>query len=173
MAILRDVGRALLLGLLAVLMVGCSHPPAANRPLTIGPQSSTPAPSTSTGAATTAPSSAASADQEVALAGVRAEISDFLTAWRDNGYAEASRTYLDPSQWLPPAEPAPTLTSARIVAFRPQASTSTSTLVVEVDPEMTFSSNPGAWGNGTNSRFVTATARASSPPYVLAFSTSQ
>jgi hypothetical protein len=106
MAILRSVERALLRGLLAVHMAGCSQPPA-NRPLTTGLQSSTPAPSTSTGTATTAPSFATSADQELALAGVRAEISEFLRAWRDNGYAEAAGPIWTRANGCPSPSPPP------------------------------------------------------------------
>lgn len=173
MLMLGAVARVLVVGLLPLALVGCSHPADLNAPVSTALPSTISAPAASSREASPLPRPVSSAEQASAYVAVQGEVSAFLALWQKRGYAEASRMYLDPGQWLPSAEPAPTLVSARIVAFRPGGCASATACQVEVDLEMTFSGNAGAWGNGVNSRFVTATARAGTIPYVLAFATSQ
>lgn len=44
--------------------------------------------------------------------------------------------------------------------------------VVDVVLDLTFSGDSGAWGPGVNERFVTATSRSGTVPYVLELATS-
>ena len=109
----------------------------------------------------------------IALTAVQAELRDFLEVWRTKGYATASAAYLVPSQRLLSSEAAPVLTSGRVAYWREDQWTSADDFVVYVDFDLTFSGNSGAWGTGTNSRFVTATSRAGTIPFVLELATSR
>jgi hypothetical protein len=112
-------------------------------------------------------------DRAVAYTKVQAELRDFLDLWRAKGYAEASKAYLVLGEQADPSDDVPMLASGQVVKVNPDDWTSTDLFVVSVDFDLTFSGNTGAWGNGTNSRFVTATARAGAIPYVLEFATSR
>ncbi len=108
-----------------------------------------------------------------AITKVRTELDAFLALLTSKGYGAASEAYLVPGEQLTPQDSGPVLTSGRVTAFREDVWTSTGSLVVDVDLYLTFSGNSGAWGNGTNSRVVTATARMGAIPYVLEFATSR
>ena len=92
--------------------------------------------------------------------------------WESKGYATASKTYLGPEGQVTSPEVAPVLASGRVVVMRPGEWTSADRFVVDVDLDLTFSSDPGAWGAGVNTRFVTAIARPGAIPYVLELATS-
>jgi hypothetical protein len=102
---------------------------------------------------------------------VQAELTDFLAMWKAKGYAEASQAYLAPDVQATSSDDVPVLASGRVVTVRPDQWTSADLFVVYVDFDLTFSGNIGAWGTGTNSRFVTAASRTGSIPYVLDLAT--
>lgn len=112
-------------------------------------------------------------DRAAAYTKVQEELRDFLDLWRAKGYAEASRAYLVPGDQPSPSDVVPVLSSGRVVTVNPEEWTSKDVFVVSVDFDLTFGGYAGAWGNGTNSRFVTATARTGAIPYVLELATSR
>jgi hypothetical protein len=91
--------------------------------------------------------------------------------WKSKGYAEASKAYLVPGEQASPSDVVPVLASGRVVAVRPDQWTSPDLFVVFVDLDLAFSGNAGTWGTGVNHRFVTATARTGTIPYVLELAT--
>jgi hypothetical protein len=110
-------------------------------------------------------------NQAVAYSTIQRELNDFLDVWKTKGYGPASEAYLVPGEQIGPSDTAPVLTSGRVSAFREGKWTSPDLVVGQVDFDLTFSGNTGAWGTGINSRFVTATARSGTIPYVLEFAT--
>jgi hypothetical protein len=109
-----------------------------------------------------------------ALTAVQTELRDFLELWRTDGYATASAAYLVASEQLPPSAPAGILASGRITYLTEDEWTSADLFVVFVNVDLTFRGDSGGnWASGTNSRFVTARARAGTIPYVLEFATSR
>jgi hypothetical protein len=103
---------------------------------------------------------------------VRTEITGFLDAWVTTGYARASTAYLVPEDQVTPPAVGPVLASGRIRALRPGQWTSQDLFVVDVDLDLSFTGDPVAWGNGVNTRFITAAARSGAIPYVLELATS-
>lgn len=148
------------------LLGGCAQPsPAA--PAQSPP--STPTTSPSTGP--TSRGTGITMEEAAAYSKVQIELTDFLEAWRTKGYAEASKAYLAPDMQPTSADGALVLASGRVVNVIPDEWTSNDLFVVAVDFDLTFTGNSGAWGQGLNSRFVTATARTGPTPYVLDFAT--
>jgi len=124
-------------------------------------------PSASPSAAT----SGSDVDRTTAYSRIKSELTDFLDAWKTKGYAEASKAYLGPEEQATSPDDVLELASGRVVTLRPDQWTSPDLFVVYVDLDLTFSGDAGAWGTGVNSRFVTATARTGTIPYVLEFAT--
>ena len=91
--------------------------------------------------------------------------------WKTKGYAEASKAYLAPDMQATSPDDVLVLASGRVVTLRPDRWTSADLFVVYVDFDLTFSGNAGMWRTGVNPRFVTATARTGTIPYVLEFAT--
>ena len=151
--------RLLCFGVAMVLVAGCSSPTTS---LPSGAPSTTPSAAIST----------ADADHAAAYARVQSELTDFLAVWKSKGYAEASKAYLAPDEQATSSHDVPVLASGRVVTLRPGQWTSAELFVVDVDLELTFTGDPVAWGNGVNERFVTATARTGTIPYVLELATS-
>jgi len=143
-----------------VLVAGCSSPTTS---LPSGAPSTTPSAAIST---------TADADHAAAYARVASELTDFLDMWKTKGAAEASKAYLAPDEPATSSDDVPVLASGRVVTLRPGQWTSAELFVVDVDLELTFTGDPVAWGNGVNERFVTATARTGTIPYVLELATS-
>lgn len=112
-------------------------------------------------------------NRAIAYTTIQRELTDFLEMWRTKGYAAASGTYLVPDQQLAASETAVVLVSGRLTAFRENEWTLPTRVRVEVDFDLTFSGYSGAWGTGTNTRFVTATTRSGPIPYVLELATSR
>jgi hypothetical protein len=110
-------------------------------------------------------------NRAVAYATIQRELIDFLDMWKTKGYGPASEAYLVPGEQLSPSDTPLVLTSGRVTAFREGEWTSADVVLVDVDFDLTFSGSSGAWGTGKNSRFVTATARTGTIPYVLEFAT--
>jgi hypothetical protein len=161
--------------LAVTLLAGCSQP-SPQAPLvtpSAAPNSATSrtdapvTPSASPSAAT----SGSDVDRTTAYSRIKSELTDFLDAWKTKGYAEASKAYLAPDEQATSSDGVLVLASGRVVTLRPDQWTSADLFVVYVDFDLTFSGNTGAWGTGVNSRFVTATARTGTIPYVLDFAT--
>jgi hypothetical protein len=110
-------------------------------------------------------------ERAVAYTKIQAELGDFLNLWRTNGYPEASKAYLAPDMQATSSDDVVMLASGRVVTVTPDEWTSPDLFVVYVDFDLTFAGSFGAWGTGRSSRFVTATARTGSIPYVLDFAT--
>ena len=151
--------RLLCFGVAMVLVAGCSSPTTS---LLSG------APSTTASAT----ASRTDADRTAAYSRVQSELTDFLDMWKTKGAAEASKAYLAPDEQATSSDDVPVLASGRVVTLRPGQWTSAELFVVDVDLELTFTGDPVAWGNGVNERFVTATARTGTIPYVLELATS-
>ena len=151
--------RLLCFGVAMVLVAGCSSP-------------TTSLPSRAPSTTPSAAISTADADHAAAYARVQSELTDFLAVWKSKGYAEASKAYLAPDEQATSSHDVPVLASGRVVTLRPGQWTSAELFVVDVDLELTFTGDPVAWGNGVNERFVTATARTGTIPYVLELATS-
>ena len=151
--------RVLCFGMAMVLVAGCSSPTTS---LPSGAPSTTPSAAIST----------TDADHAAAYARVASELTDFLDMWKTKGAAEASKAYLAPDEPATSSDDVPMLASGRVVTLRPGQWTSAELFVVDVDLELTFTGDPVAWGNGVNERFVTATARTGTIPYVLELATS-
>lgn len=129
-------------------------------------------PAATTGSSTTSQVVAsATVDRSAAYAKVQSELNDFLEMWRSQGYAAASAAYLVPGQQVRSGETAPTLVTGRVARAQPGDWIPPSQLTVDADLDLTFQGNSGAWGNGVNSRIVSATARSGAIPYVLEFAT--
>ena len=157
------------------LLAGCSQP-SPQAPLVT--PSATPNSATSRTDAPVTPSASPSAatsgsdvDRTTAYSRIKRELTDFLDAWKTKGYAEASKAYLVSGEQPSPSDVVPVLASGRVVAVRPDQWTSPDLFVVFVDLDLAFSGYAGTWGTGVNSRFVTATARTGTIPYVLEFAT--
>ena len=150
--------RLLCFGVAMVLVAGCSSP-------------TTSLPSRAPSTTPSAAISTADADHAAAYARVQSELTDFLAVWKSKGYAEASKAYLVPGEQASPSDVVLVLASGRVAAVTPDQWTSPDLFVVYVDLDLTFSGDAGAWGTGVNSRFVTATARTGTIPYVLEFAT--
>jgi hypothetical protein len=166
--------RAIALGLLSATAMGCSLTARDPSPsVTTG--SSAPTIPGSNGSSSLSATASASEDRASAYAELESEITAFLEAWRDKGYATASQIYLVPNQ-QPQAgdsgEPLPVLVAGRILTFRQLEWTSGTNIVVNVDLDLEFKGYAGAWGNGKNNRFVSATARTGAIPYILEFDSS-
>jgi hypothetical protein len=158
------------------LLAGCSQP-SPQAPLVT--PSATPNSATSRTDAPVTPSASPSAatsgsdvDRTTAYSRIKSELTDFLDAWKTKGYAEASKAYLGPEEQATSPDDVLVLASGRVVTLRPGQWTSAELFVVDVDLELTFTGDPVAWGNGVNERFVTATARTGTIPYVLELATS-
>jgi hypothetical protein len=157
------------------LLAGCSQP-SPQAPLVT--PSATPNSATSGTDAPVTPSATPSAiatgtdaDRTAAYSRVQSELTDFLAVWKTKGYAEASKAYLAPDMQATSSDDVLVLSSGRVVTVRPDQWTSKDLFVVYVDFDLTFSGSTGAWGTGVNSRFVTATARTGTIPYVFEFAT--
>lgn len=168
---------AICLGAAVALVTGCSSTvsvPAVTAPTSAAPTSAAPTSAAPTSAAPTSASAAVTTSdtqRAAAYARVQAELTDFLAMWKAKGYAEASQAYLAPDVQATSSDDVPVLASGRVVTVRPDQWTSADLFVVYVDFDLTFSGNSGAWGTGTNSRFVTAASRTGSIPYVLDLAT--
>jgi hypothetical protein len=161
--------------LAVALLAGCSQP-SPQAPLVT--PSAAPSSATSRTDAPVTPSASPSAatlgsdaDRATAYARVTSELADFLDAWKAKGYATASKAYLAPAMQATSPDDVLVLASGRVVNVRPDQWTSADLFVVYVDFDLTFAGSFGAWGNGRSSRFVTATARTGTIPYVLDFAT--
>ena len=143
---------------LAMALAGCVQPPPVASPQT---------PSTSPRVIL----SGIPLNQASAYAKIQTELVAFLDLWRTKGYGPASEAYLVPGEQVTSPDVGPVLTSGRVTAFSPDPWTSEDQVVAAVDLDLTFSGDPGAWGTGVNSRFVTATARTGAIPYVLELAT--
>ena len=158
----RVVSCALVLAVLG----GCSRPsPGAPA------QSPSSLPTTRVSITSTARPSGVTEEQALAYAQIMTELTDFLDAWKTKGYADASKAYLAPDLQATSADDVLVLASGGVVNIRPDEWTTKDLFVVYVDFDLTFAGNFGAWGNGRSSRFVTATARTGTIPYVLDFAT--
>ena len=150
---------------LAVL-AGCSQPsPGAPA------QSPSSIPTTRLSTTPTTSLSGVTEEQALAYTQIMTELTDFLDAWKTKGYVDASKAYLAPGLQATSADDVLVLASGGVVNVRPDEWTSKDLFVVSVDFDLTFRGSVGAWGNGRSSRFVTATARTGTIPYVLDFAT--
>ncbi len=124
-----------------------------------------------TASSTPAATSTASPDRSAVYDEAAAYLQAFLASWQKNGLYAAGQTYLDPS--MRPEQPKGTivLTSGTVTHTEPYAWVSADNFTVLADLDLHFSGDAGAWGDGTNTRFVTFVRSSASAPYLLTFAT--
>lgn len=157
---------------LVILLGGCSASTDTGPPATtesprseVSPGESTPSQSSST----TAPENDSTAvDAQTVKEGARV-LRQYLNDWIREGAVGAGR-HLVPEQR--PSQDIPVLTSGRVAHVEVQTWSSSSQFTLLVDLYLHFGSDPFAWNEGHNTRFVTFTRRNSTSAYMLSFTTS-
>jgi len=84
----------------------------------------------------------------------------------------AGQKYLGPSMMANQTQGNPVLKSGTVTRTQPGEWESADHFTVQADLDLRFSKDPGAWGNGVNSRFVTFVRSSASAPYQMTFATS-
>jgi len=82
----------------------------------------------------------------------RATLQAFLTAWQREGLPPASVRFLTPAMLAGSTPQQIALRSATITSFTPQSDKPGG---YQAELDLGFSGDPGAWGQGPNTRFVT------------------
>jgi len=87
---------------------------------------------------------------------VKQQLQQYLDDWRTEGAAEAARSHLVASMQLPAGDEGPRLLSGTVTDLRLRSSSSTTPIVMTFQTELDlhFAGDPGAWGQGENTRFV-------------------
>ncbi len=101
-----------------------------------------------------------------------AYLQSYLASWQKNGAYAAGRKYLDPSTRPNQKQGNPVLIAGTVTRTQPDKWVSADHFTVMVELDLRFSGNAGAWGNGTNTRFVTFVRSSASAPYQMTFATS-
>ena len=102
-----------------------------------------------------------------------AYLQSFLTSWQKNGLYAAGQKYVDPSQRANQTQGNLVLKSGTVTHTQPGEWVSADHFTVLADLDLRFSKkDPGSWGNGVNSRFVTFERSSASAPYQITFATS-
>ena len=100
----------------------------------------------------------------------RAELQAYLDAWAMDGPAAASRAYLVPDQQVPSDDDAVRLRSGRVTVVG-EARPTPDGMTFLVSMDLSFVGERGAWGEGTNGRFVTFVYRGGDIPYEMGVAT--
>ena len=116
--------------------------------------------------------STASFDRSAVYNEAAAYLQSFLTSWQKNGLYAAGKKYVDASQWANQTQGNPVLKSGTVTRTQPGEWVSADHFTVQADLDLRFSKkDPGSWGNGVNTRFVTFVRSSASAPYQIAFAT--
>lgn len=117
--------------------------------------------------------STASSHRSAVYREAAAYLQSFLASWQMNGLYAAGQKYLDPAQRLPGQTQGNLMLIAGTVT-RTQSGewVSADHFTVQADLDLRFSGDTGAWGEGTNTRFVTFVRSSASAPYQITFATS-
>ncbi len=116
--------------------------------------------------------STASFDRSAVYNEVAAYLQSFLASWQKNGLYAAGQKYLDPSMRPNQTQGNPVLIEGSVTRTQPGVWVSADHFTVQAELDLRFSKDPGAWGNGTNTRFVTFARSSASAPYQITFATS-
>ena len=116
--------------------------------------------------------STASFDRSAVYNEAAACLQSFLTSWQKNGLYAAGQKYLDPSMRPNQTQGNPVLLAGTVTRTQPGEWESADHFTVLANLDLRFSKDPGAWGNGTNTRFVTFVRSSASAPYQITFATS-
>lgn len=100
--------------------------------------------------------SGASDSHPSAVGQMRGDLNAFLALWKNAGLFTAGRRFLDPSNQLTRASDGLTLLSGSVGTIQIVSWRSPTDFTAMVEFDMHFSGSAGAWGNGANTRFVTA-----------------
>lgn len=101
-----------------------------------------------------------------------AYLQSFLDSWQKNGLYVAGQKYLDPSQRPNQRQGNLVLIAGTVMRTQPDAWVSADHFTVMAGLDLRFSKeDAGAWGNGTNTRFVTFVRSSASAPYQMTFAT--
>lgn len=111
------------------------------------------------------------ARSSITRSGAARELQAYLDSWRRDGLFSASRTYLVADEQATDKADMLVLSKGRVAKVW-SATPSADGLVLHVELDLTFRGNTGAWGNGTNERFVTFTPRAGAVPFAMSLATS-
>lgn len=101
----------------------------------------------------------------------RADLQAFLDTWRSDGLDTAGRQYLTSSGAPSGASSTPRLVTGKVTAVRLATWRSADDFTLMVDLDLYFDGDPGAWTNGRNTRFVSATRASASAPFRLELAT--
>ena len=114
-----------------------------------------------------------SIDRDAVYTAAVAYLQSFLTSWQKNGLYAAAQKYLDPSMRPKQRQGNLVLIAGTVTRTQPDAWVSADHFTVMADLDLRFSTgDPGAWGNGINTRFVTFVRSSASAPYQMTFATS-
>jgi hypothetical protein len=116
--------------------------------------------------------STASLDRIAVYDEAAAFLQSFLASWQKNGLYAAGQKYLDPSMRPNQPQGNPVLIEGNLTRTQPGEWVSADHFTVLADLDLRFSGSAGAWGNGTNTRFVTFVRSSASAPYQITFATS-
>lgn len=113
----------------------------------------------------------ASIDRSAVYTEATAYLQSFLDSWRKNGAYVANQKYLDQSMGSTPRQGNPVLIAGTVTRMQPYSWVSADNFTVMADLDLQFSGDAAAWGNGTNTRFVTFVRSSASVPYRIALNT--
>jgi hypothetical protein len=87
---------------------------------------------------------------------VKQQLQQYLDDWRTEGAAEAARSHLVARMQLPASDEGPRLLSGTVTDLRFRSSSSRTPIVMtfQTELDLRFAGDPGAWGQGVNTRFV-------------------
>ncbi len=102
----------------------------------------------------------------------RRAIEGFLHAWQTQGLLKAARAYLNTDEQPQVNVGLPHLAAGSVISAKVVSSRPGGVLTLEVVMELRFTGDPGAWGQGRNTRFIAATPSADAAGYRLELATS-
>lgn len=112
--------------------------------------------------------------QAEAVAAARQQFQEFLDEWQHDGYREAAASYLTPEYQAQPGVPdGPQIVDGGIDSVVLDSWESPERFTLEVLLDLKFKGDPGAWGNGPNTRFVTVTRDSTAEHYRFGLATSR